>query len=99
MSAPAFTCPSCGNDGSDGRPRPFTYVELVPRWQHVELVNGRLVVAFESSYGDEGDQAFLLCERCDRVIDDMPPLAFEGQDESFVGVVCDAPSTSTTEGI
>ena len=49
-------CPSCGNaDGSSGSLRTFTYVEFVPRWQRVDLVNGRLIVAFEYSFSDGSD--------------------------------------------
>ncbi len=77
-----FRCPHCGREPAAENEDPFTYFEFVPRWQHVRREGGRLVVSERASFGDDGDQAFLLCNGCDRPIDDLPPHVFEGQDST-----------------
>jgi hypothetical protein len=76
---PPRACPHCGYDGSGlpaYGPEPFTYFELVPRWQKVFLREGRLVVDKECSFGDEGE-ALLRCNECESTTDQLPDLDFE----------------------
>jgi hypothetical protein len=84
-----FRCPHCGYDGTTPAaygPEPFTYFELVPRWQKVSVRDGRLHVRFEESVADDGEP-FLRCNECERDITEVPRLVFEGK-EAAIPKVC-----------
>jgi len=92
-----FICPQCHYDWTteiDYSGAPFTYFEEVPRWQKVRLRGGKLVVDSHCDYGDEGAEAFIVCNRCAHIVkgDDLPALVFEERDEESVDapeqVVC-----------
>jgi hypothetical protein len=78
--SPRWACPHCGYDGTHRPaygPEPFTYFELIPRWQKVFLRAGRLVIDKQCSFGDEGE-ALLRCNDCESEITELPDLDFDG---------------------